>query len=127
MEILKLCGVAILVTVIFCFVRTWNPSFDIALKLSSAVFFLGMLLYAARPLLETLISMTEGSALAEHADVLLSAIGIALLTQTVSEICRDCKEGTVAGYVELAGRIEILLLCLPLLAEILDVVEELLI
>ena len=65
--------------------------------------------------------------MAEHAGVLLSAIGIAILTQTVSEICRDCKEGTVAGYVELAGRIEILLLCLPLLAEILDVVEDLLI
>lgn len=127
MEILKFCGVAILVTVIFCFVRTWNPSFDIALKLSSSVFFLGVILYAARPLLGTLVSMTEGSAIAEHADVLLTAIGIAILTQTVSEICRDCKEGAIASYVELAGRIEILLLCLPLLAEILDVVEELLI
>lgn len=127
MEFLKLCGAAILVTVIFCFVRTWNPSFDIALKLSSAVFFLGVILYAARPLLETLVTMTAGSAMAEHGGILLSAIGVAILTQTVSEICRDCKEGAVAGYVELAGRIEILLLCLPLLAEILGVVEDLLI
>ena len=127
MEIWKLCAAALLATVVFCFARFWNPSFDIALKLSSAVFFLGAILYAARPLVETLVSMTEGSAMAEHAGVLLSAIGIAILTQTVSEICRDCKEGTVAGYVELAGRIEILLLCLPLLAEIHDVVEDLLI
>lgn len=127
MEIVKLCAAALLATVVFCFARVWNPSFDIALKLASAVFFLGAILYAARPLVETLVSMIEGSSMAEQSGVLISAIGIAILTQTVSEICRDCKEGAIAGYVELAGRIEILLLCLPLLAEILEVVEELLI
>lgn len=126
MDILKFCGAAILVTVVFYFVRTWNPSFDIALKLSSAVFFLGILVIMARPIIETLISMMKNSAIADHAGILLSAIGIAVLTQTVSEICRDCKEGAVAGYVELAGRLEILLLCLPLIAEILGVVEGLL-
>lgn len=127
MDILKLCGAAILVTVIFCFVRTWNSSFDIALKLAAAVFFLGILVGTARPIIETLVSMMAESAIADYAGILLSAIGIAILTQTVSEICRDCKEGAVAGYVELAGRLELLLLCLPLLAEILGVVEELLV
>lgn len=126
MDILKLCGVAILVTVVFCIVRTWNPSFDIALKLSSSVFFLGILAVAASPILRELSSMMASSALADQSQTLLSAVGIALLTGTVSEICRDCKEGAVAGYVELAGRLEILLLCLPLLAEILGVVEGLL-
>lgn len=126
MEIVKLCAVAILVTVVFCFARIWNPSFDVALKLCAAVFFLGALMGAARPIIGTLVSMMQGSAMSEYASVLLSAIGVAILTQTVSEICRDCREGAVAGYVELAGRLEILLLCLPLLAEILGVVEDLL-
>lgn len=127
MGILKICAVAILVTVVFCFARTWNPTFDMPLKLAAAVFFLGVLMGMAKPMIETLVSMLEGSAMAEYSSVLLSAIGIAILTQTVGEICRDCKESSVAGYVELAGRLEILLLCLPLLGEILGVVEELLV
>ena len=127
MEVMKLCAIAVLVTVIFCFVRIWNPSFDMPLRLAAAVFFGSVIIGMAKPVIGVLASMLEGSAMAEYASVLLSAIGVAILTQTVSEICRDCKEGAVAGHVELAGRLEILLLCLPLLAELLGVVEELLV
>ena len=126
MELFKVCGAAILVTVIFCLVRLWNPSFDLPLRLAAAVFFLGLVLARVKPFLAEFLSMVGGVALSPYASVLLSAVGVAILTQTVSEICRDCREGAVAGYVELAGRVEILLLCLPLLREILGVLEELL-
>ncbi len=126
MEIGKFLAAAILTVIVFSFVRAWNPSFDIPLKLTAAVLFLSALLAFAKPILESIADMTENSALAGHAKTLLLAVGIAILTQTVSEICRECKETAVAGYVEMAGRLNILLLCLPLLKEIFSAVEELL-
>ncbi len=126
MEIGKFLAAAVLCVIVFSFVRTWNPSFDIPLKLAAAVLFLGGIFLMARPILESVMQMTAQSALTGHAKTLLSALGIAILTQTVSEICRECKETAVAGYVEMAGKLGILALCVPLLKEILSVVEGLL-
>ncbi len=126
MEIGKFLAAAVLCVIVFSFVRAWNPSFDIPLKLAAAVLFLTALLMFARPILESIADMTENSALSGYAKTLLLAVGIALITQTVSEICRECKETAVAGYVEMAGRLNILLLCLPLLREIFATVEGLL-
>ncbi len=54
-----------------------------------------------------------------HADTLFRALGITYLTATASDICKSAGEASVAGYIELAGRAELMVLCLPLFREIL--------
>ena len=61
-----------------------------------------------------------------YANVLIRALGIALLTKISSELCRDAGEGTVASGVELAGKAAILALCLPLVGEILGYASRIL-
>ena len=61
-----------------------------------------------------------------NAEFLLKALGIAVLTQCCAELCRESGESGVANGVELAGKVEILLLALPLIAEILSTARELL-
>jgi stage III sporulation protein AD len=53
-------------------------------------------------------------------------MGIALLTQFCADVCRESGESGAASTVELTGKMEILLLCLPLLDEILSAARELL-
>lgn len=126
MDILRFTGAALLVTVVFAVVRTWNPSFDMPLKLSAAILFLGAIAVSAGPLYEELIGLCEESAFGDRLGTLSAAVGIGILTGVVAEICRECRENAIAGYVELAGRVAILFLCLPLVREILGAVEDLL-
>lgn len=55
----------------------------------------------------------------EYVPFLFKVVGVAWLAQIASDLCREMGSATLGGYVELFGRIEILLLCLPLVKEVL--------
>jgi stage III sporulation protein AD len=70
--------------------------------------------------------MIQSGIQSSHGELLFKAMGIALLTQFCADVCRESGESGAASTVELTGKMEILLLCLPLLEEILSAARELL-
>lgn len=122
MDTWKICGLALLAVVAFSAVRAMGRDFEIPMKLVAAVVFLGLILGMAAPLMRHVRQMLSEGAVSEYAELLLGALGIAVLTGVCADICRECREATVASYVELAGRLEILLLCVPLIRDILETV-----
>lgn len=125
MDTWKICGLALITVVAFSAVRLWGKNFEIPMKLAAAVVFGGLLVGMARPLVQWIREMLLGSAASEYAQLLLSAVGIAALVGVCADLCRACGETTVASYVEMAGRLEILLLCIPLIREVLAAVAAL--
>ena len=126
METWKFCGLALVAVIAFAVVRHMGRDFETPMKLTAAVFFGGLLITMAVPLVRWIRENLVGGSAERYADILLGALGIALMTGICADICRDCREPSIAGYVEMAGRLEILLLCLPLIAEILETVSGLL-
>ncbi len=63
--------------------------------------------------------------LADYATIMLKGLGVAVITRICASVCRETSRGAIAEYVELAGRLEILLLCLPLMSRILGAAAEL--
>ncbi len=125
MDTVKLCALSLLVTLILVVVKQWNPSFELPLKLAVTLLFSSLLFGMAMPLIRYCKRLIEGSAAASHMGLLMAALGVAVLSETAGAICRECKEATVASYIETAGRLEILVLCLPLVEEILGAVRGL--
>ncbi len=126
MDTWKICGLALVAVVVFSVVRQMGRDFEVPMKLAAAVVFLGLILGIARPLMTYVRQMLTDGAVSEYAELLLAALGIAVLTGVCADICRECRETGIASYVELAGRLELLLLCLPLIRDILDSVSALL-
>lgn len=74
----------------------------------------------------------ELSALAENGGIenevivlMLKAVGIAYLAQIASELCRDMGENALAIKAELAGRIMLLTLAMPLVMRIMNMLIDL--
>lgn len=126
MDTVKICAAGLTVTLILALLRGWNPSFEFPMKLSAALLFVGLLVGLARPLISYVSALLESSAAAPYAEILMRTLGVAILTETAGGICRECKEPSVASYLEMAGRLEILILCLPLMEDILESVKGLL-
>lgn len=126
MDSSKICLVAITGVCLCVIVKQWKSDFLPLLRLALTVVFAGAILSISVPLISYLREMTSLTGLSAYAALLLKALGIAILTQCTSDICRDAGESGVANGVELAGKAEILLLCLPLLGEIFASVKELL-
>lgn len=61
-----------------------------------------------------------GLAGGERIGLVVKALGVTYLTSTASELCKSAGEAGVGNTIELAGRVEILLLCIPLFRELLD-------
>lgn len=64
--------------------------------------------------------------LPEYVFVMLKGLGAALITHFCASVCREYGKPSLADSVELAGKLEILLLCFPLLTEIASTALELL-
>ena len=57
--------------------------------------------------------------------ILLKTLGISLAVETTSDICKDFGENSIASKIELFGKIELILISLPLIKKILDITKEL--
>ena len=56
-------------------------------------------------------------------DVMLKATGIAFVGCVASSVCRDSGEGGIATTVETVCKLEIIILCLPVIDMILDKIQ----
>lgn len=83
-----------------------------------------VILSAVQPILDYARELMGEGGMASYGEVALRALGIALLTHICACICRDCGENTIATMTEVGGKVAILLLCLPLLREIVQGISE---
>ena len=126
MTTLKFCMLAVTGVAAAMIVKQWKSDFLPLIRLALCLLFGIAVVTAATPLISYLSDLTGMGGISQYATVLMKALGIAVLTQCCSEICRGCGENGAASGVELTGKVEILLLCLPLINEILSAAEKLL-
>lgn len=128
MDAARIGGVALVGLVALLVLRQYKPEWAPFLRMAVTVIILGMILSVAGGILSYVSELTEGTGAlnSETWSILLRALGIAFLTETSASICRDSGEGGMAGWVEMAGRLEILLLAFPLIRTVMDTVAGLL-
>ena len=127
MILLRLCALSLLSVGAALILKQWKSDFLPLFRIAVLVMG-GILIFSViTPILDYLQNLLHQSGIpTNHGKNLLKALGIALLSQLCADICRESGENGAASTVELTGKLEILLLCLPLLEEILSAARELL-
>lgn len=127
--LLKIFGIAVLGALVGVILRKWNTDVALIFKATVGIVAAIACVILLSPLIDSIKDMSE-SALGESASkaisVLLRVLCVALLSHICASVCRDCGEGTIAYFAELGGKIEILMLCLPLFSDVFDIAAELL-
>lgn len=123
--ILKILGAAMMCACVGVVLRSAGRDFGDMIKVISAVMLAGGVMIFASPLIEFISGISEGAQVNTYLSVMLKSLGIAFLTHICASVCRDCGENTIAGYAELAGKIEMLIIALPLIEEIIGIAEGL--
>ena len=125
MAVGRLCVLAILCTLSALLLRRLREEYAIALRVAAAVLLGTALIPAVMTVVryvEELSELLPSAGL--YVGTLLKALGVAFLAQMCAGVCRDCGEAGIASWVEWVGKAQILLLSLPLMSEILGVVER---
>ncbi len=119
----KLFGFALITLMAVLLLKKTSADFAVVLKLGAGIALGGACFYIIEPLIRYVyeLSATEAmSGFIPSVTVVLQVLGVAFLTQICASACRDCGEATMAYYVELGGKGEMLVLSLPLIKEIID-------
>jgi stage III sporulation protein AD len=127
MEIIPIVGLAITATVLLIVLRQSRPEFALILSiLVGTVIFLSALpkIGMVVSTMNSIASKVEIGSL--QLGMLLKIVGVAYITEFGAQICRDANESAIAGKVELAGKVIIMVLAVPIVLVILDTVLGLL-
>lgn len=127
MSIMQIVAMAVVATILILVIRQEKPELAVQVSMIAG---LVVFLFAAWKVVEVLQVLER---LAVRADLnmvflgtLLKIIGIAYIAEFGTQVCRDAGENSLAFKVEMAGKVMIVILAIPIITTILDTVSRLL-
>ena len=123
MEMAGLAAFGLTGTFLTLVLKKENPQFALLTALATGVLLFLQICSPLGELLDLLQDMAEQAGVAEgYFGIVLKVIGIAYLSKFASQLCADAGEGAVAAKIELAGKVLIMAVSIPVLTEVLHVV-----
>jgi stage III sporulation protein AD len=126
MDILQIVFVGIIAAALSSVIKAQKP--ELALQVSIATGILIFLLVAVK--LSALIDFIKNFSRKADIDstyivILLKIVGIAYIAEFGAEVCKDAGETSIASKIELAGKVTIVVLAVPIVTSLLDLVIKL--
>lgn len=119
-------GIAIIAVAACVLLQKTNPEFSMAVALITGILIFLFVLSAFTPILDSLKDWMNQFHLNNiYFMTVIKTLGICYLTQLASDTCKDAGYSSIASKVELAGKVTILLLTLPLFENLLSLTQEL--
>ena len=127
MDIFGICILAVTGCIIALNLKGTVPQYALAVTLLSGTIILISVCTPIPHIIDEINRLTVLSGVKEeYARILFKAVGICFVSQISSDICRDAGEGKKKKKIELAGKVIIIVLALPLMDEILETAKLLL-
>lgn len=127
MSIIGICILAVVSTILALSLKQNVPHFAILLTLATGIIIFISVCTIMPDIITKIDNLMSATGVnPEYTAILLKTVGICFLCQFSADICRDSGQGALAGKVEFAGKLMILLSALPLMNEIIDTASSLL-
>lgn len=127
MEVLQIVGLALVAAVLLILIRQQRPELGLLLSLAcGALIFLLVLdqIGSVVHLLEELATAARVDRL--YLTTLLKIVGVSYLAEFGAQVCRDAGEQAIASRVEMAGKVLIVVLAMPIAVAVLEAITGLL-
>lgn len=119
MDWMAVAAVAVITAFLAVMLRRSNPEQAMGVTLIAGIVMVTAALKVMAPLFEDIRIMLQASGLTgEYIKILFKSLGICLITQLASDACRDAGEQGLAVKTEMAGKLTLLALALPLFQKI---------
>lgn len=126
MMVLKICAIGICAVIIIALIRIYKPEFTVEAVLCASLILLFYIInsmkYSFSYLEDIYQELSYGK---EYFPIVLKALGIAYITEFTSAICNDAGEKSIGSKVELAGKIAIFFVALPIFTSLLELLNSL--
>lgn len=114
-----LCVAVIIAAVLSVMLKKYNPEISMLVAVGAGVVVFALILSKISPALTQVSNLlTRAGMPVEYGGILLKSLGICFLCQFSSDACKDAGQSALASKVELAGKLMIVLIALPMIEDI---------
>lgn len=119
MNVDSIVGIILIIAVISLMIKNYLPEYSMLINIASGIIVLAIILTQFIPIINQINQLLDSSKIPrEYRIILFKCIGICLIAQFASDACRDAGENSLASKVELAGKVSIVTIAIPLFDKI---------
>lgn len=119
---IKVVGIILTALIINIVLKNYSREFTLFVNVVCAIIIFTLISNDLKGIIDKLTSISDNvSVLSPYIKIMLKILGISMIAQLLSDLCRDNGENTLANQTELSAKIIILITALPLFTTIMDI------
>lgn len=127
MEMIQIVGLGLVATVLILVIKEQKPLFAFLIAASTGIYILLYVVGKIGGIIEVLEELAESSGVQMiYLKTILKIMGIAYIAEFGAQIVRDAGQESIASKIELAGKVLIMVLAIPIISIIIETVIKLL-
>jgi len=125
MDIVQIVLISMVASLLYIILKDIQPTFAFLILLLTSIFIILVVIRQIQAIILLLQTLGEKASVdSTYIHTILKIIGIAYVTELGANITKDAGLASVASKLELAGKIFILLLAIPIITAVIDVVIQ---
>lgn len=126
MTIFKVIGFGIIAVSLIIILKQQKQEIALLCVVASSVIMLTFIFDDLKNVISLIDKLVVDSAIdSSFLKIILKVIGISYMVEFGKDICKDAGESAIANKIEMAGKVIIVSLSIPVIASLLDIVAEL--
>ncbi len=118
---MKILILAIVISVLCVIVKNYKPEYSLVCQLCGVAVVAGAVLSFFEDVVDSLFDMSVAGGLdSSFLEILLKALGVSIMTDIASNVCKDSGNNTLSAGVELFGKTIIVFMALPMLKKLIE-------
>jgi stage III sporulation protein AD len=127
MDIIQVVGIGLIATILALILKEQKPMFAFLLATVTGVIIFLVVIGKISEVIRVLEKMAAQANLnMVYLDTILKIIGIAYIAEFGAQVTRDAGQGAIASKIELAGKVLIMVMAIPILSLIVETIVRLL-
>lgn len=123
MQLLQIIGIGIVAAVIIIILRIQKPEIAMQVSIITGIVIFMLLASKLAAVVELLDRFADRANIKPiYFTTVLKITGIAYIAEFGAEVCKDAGEGSIASKIELAGKVTIIVLAVPIITSLLDLI-----
>jgi stage III sporulation protein AD len=126
MDILQIVCVGIIAVVLSSVLKAQRPEIALQVSIITGILIFIVVIVKLSAVINFLQTFTKKADIdSTYITILLKIVGIAYIAEFGAEVCKDAGESSIASKIELAGKVTIVILAVPIVSSLLDLVVKL--
>lgn len=125
MDIFKIIAFSVISLMLVVVLEKVNKEYAIVITLISAIVIFSMIIIKLDSVIALLNQLVEGAGINKnYLTILLKVTGISYIVELTKNICEDAGSSSLATKVEMAGKISVVILTIPIITSVVEMIVD---